>query len=403
LLAVLLAATAAVARPAAAQDADPRWQPWVGCWEPSDAEMAADDSVPPEPSLLVCVLPAAGSSAVEIATVAGGQVVERERVDVTGEQRASERDGCTGWDSAEWSPDGLQAYLTSEHMCAGDVVRRSSGIIAIAPTGEWLDIRGLSAGGRTGVRVVRYRPVWPLPSDVPAEIARALPQRTLAIEAARSAAGGWLTPAHVIEVSRRVDERVLAAWLVERRYGFAASARDLEEMADAGVPGSVTDLIVALSNPHRFRVDRPSQEVALRPDEPLERYDYGRGRYAHGSIFWDPFYYSPFGYRGRAGYYDRYYGGYGYRYGGYGYGWYPGDRVVVVVPGPQPPERTHGRVVKGRGYSEGPRPASSTGRRSTGSGSSTSNSSASGSSSGDASTSGSGSSSESTRTAKPRS
>ncbi len=107
------------------------------------------------------------------------------------------------------------------------------------------------------------------------------------------------------------------------------------------------------------------------------------------SSYGSPYYgYSPYGYP---------YYGYGYRYGGgygYGYGWYPGTQPVVVVVQSSQPTRERGRVVNGRGYSQGDRTTTS------GPSSSTTRSGSSGSSGSSAGSSGA--SASSGRTAVPR-
>src|SRR2546425_3254952 len=161
-----------VATTVRAQDtqADPRWQAWLGCWEPTDA--------PPEVATqLVCVIPATETSAVEILTVAEGRIVAREHVAATvgGERAAGSRNGCAGWESAEWSPQGQRVYLRSEYACSDGLRRSSSGLMAMSATGEWLDVQGVAfPGGQTGVRVKRYREAGALSqSTLPEEIAAA--------------------------------------------------------------------------------------------------------------------------------------------------------------------------------------------------------------------------------------
>src|SRR3954470_10622086 len=92
---------------------DTRWQPWLGCWSATPPRFV-DLEAPPQQ---VCIVPAAGASAVDVVTVSGSTIVSRERIDANGEHRPSERDGCTGWESAEWSADMRRVYLLSEVTC----------------------------------------------------------------------------------------------------------------------------------------------------------------------------------------------------------------------------------------------------------------------------------------------
>src|SRR5215471_14071294 len=103
---VLFASLNAASAFAQARPSDPRWQPWIGCWTSSTRQGA-------DPFRQVCVVPAAGVSAVDIVTVSGGKIVARERVDASGAKRDTERDGCKGWERAEWSADGRRVFLES--------------------------------------------------------------------------------------------------------------------------------------------------------------------------------------------------------------------------------------------------------------------------------------------------
>ncbi|HEY7568065.1 MAG TPA: hypothetical protein VH762_10870 [Gemmatimonadaceae bacterium] len=377
---------------AAAQDAslDSRWQTWIGCWEAVDPQSAAATETSRKPR--VCVIPAAGKSAVDVATVVGDSVALRQHIDATGEQRETLKDGCKGWERATWSANGSRVFLRSAYTCPGGLTRTSNGVMAMTSDGDWLDVLGVVAGTTVGVRAARYREV--IPATLPAEIAAALKDRSQWAHDARIAAAAQVTTADVIEASRYIDPGVIQTWLAERGDGFGVDAKQLVDLEKAGVPPLVIDVMVALSYPEVFSLDRT--RIGGAPADSL-RDDVGVGRtvYIYG---WDPFY-SPYGYRGG------YYGGYGY--GGYGYGgWYNGSRPIVVVRQPAG-EKAHGHVDKDKGYTPGsgatPRRGSTSGTRdqARGSkgesgGSSTKGSSGSGGSSSKGTSSGSG------RTAKPR-
>jgi hypothetical protein len=392
----------ASAGPAQAQTAemDARWLPWLGCWQPVEQEATGAAQT-------VCVVPAAQGTGVQLVTYAGGAEVARELLSADGAPRAVEHGGCAGHESAAWSSDNKRVHLSSELACEGGNMRRATGLIAMASPTEWLDIQAISADAgatRRGVRVVRYR-------AVSAEQARMLggavpADRTLAVETARHAAAVPVTFEQVLESVARLDNEAVEAWLIERRARFPLSASRLIQLDDAGVPASVIDLMVALSNPQRFAIDhasRTSERVqpersTLSGDElAMRRYGYGR----YGSSWFD------YGY-------DRYgYDRYGYNYGrsGYGYGspyrfgsYYGGYMPIIVVVNPGGEEEAAGRprVVRDRGFTRSadggsgavraPQPQQSSG----GSTSSGSSSSAGASSSGGAT------SSPPARTAQPR-
>lgn len=336
LVLLLFAGTGAVA--AQEMDADPRWQAWLGCWEPTGTPSPEEGEAETSGTPLVCVIPARGASAAEMVTVVDGEIVERERLAMD-EQRPSSSEGCTGWESATWSADGRRVYHRAEHSCTGELERRSTGLMAMLPTGEWLDVRGVSVGGSSAVHVVRYREAG-APGILSAEVGAARQDRARAVDAARLAAAAPLTTAEVIEASRHLDPEVVEAWLVEREQGFAINARRLVELADAGVPERVIDVMVALSYPNVFAINRPEREADFRSDDSAGRPEQRRPGPVVGLGSWRyPGYgysYYPYGY------------GYGHGYGrGYGYRGYP---VVIVVRGDDDASQPRARAVKGRGY-----------------------------------------------------
>jgi len=444
------------ASPLSAQSSsDTRWQAWLGCWQPTvaapqDPVGDADGSsatAAMEPQMLVdshaahiCVIPSSqGSSAVDIVTVSGDTVTSRHHIEASGARVVVHDQGCDGWESAQWSVDNRRVYLHSQLACTGGVSRVSDGVLAMASNGDWLDAQSVNTGYGNAVKVMRYRDVG-LKSP-PAELVSALAQEQrerLAVGTARAAIGSTIGPRDVEDASRMVSAPVVQAWLAARHQPFTLDARTLEQLASAGVPGSVTDVMVALSYPKQFALGAGNQpRLSSYDDEYLDRADsariadeYMRDRRMSG--LYDPFgwdYYGPYSYGGY-GYnpygpyaYDPYpYAGNPYGYGyGYGYapayGWYYNSAPVVVIRGqPQP----HGRAVNGSGYTRGDqgsstsgtarprdqgsnssRNANGSGSNSSGSGSSGSGSNGSGSANSGSSGSGSGSASKGVAHKKP--
>jgi hypothetical protein len=377
---------------------DTRWQPWLGCWSATPPRFVDLDAQPQQ----VCVVPAAGTSAVDVVTVTGSTIVSRERIDANGEHRPSERDGCAGWESAQWSADMRRVYLQSEATCTGGLKRNTTGLMVKAPNGDWIDIVGVSLRDRVGVRVLRHRAAPPLPM-LPAEIASAV-----AASSHESAALRTLLPvgdAEIIDASRHVNGAVIEAWLAENRQVFTLNAARLIKLADAGVDDRVLDMLVALSYPEAFSI-KPSPTAAgelatggggtsvvfdggslLLGGSILDCSPYVMGLSLYG---WDGC--SPYGY----GYYGSRYG-FG-PYDNYGNGWYVagGGGGIIIAPVPPSPSQGHGQVVNGRGYVAGDS-GSSASSGSSSSGSSSSSGGSSGSSGGSSS-----SSSDGGRTAVPR-
>lgn len=356
---------------AQATNTGPRWQAWLGCWTsaaPGESYGSAQFAPP-----VVCIVPTSSSDVVELATIADGKVVKRDSIDASGRERALQAKGCEGNQVARWSADERRVYLKSASSCEGMRTSGSS-ILAMTQSGEWIDVRGVSAGEGENVRVARYHDIG-LPSSIPSEIAGMLRGRAMASQAARIAAGATIGTTAVREATSSATAAVVEAWIMERAQRFALGASDLVALADAGVPARVTDAMVAVSYPSAFQVAR-ADDRSRRGDD-SEDVVYGR----RIPVYLDP-YYSPWGW-GYSRYGNNGYGYNGYGYGGYGNGGYGpgyyGGAPIIVVTGTQAAAPA-GRMVKGRGYTQDESTGSSSGRSNNPYAGSSSGSSSSGSS-----------------------
>lgn len=363
-----VAASALLATASGAQSsAGPRWQAWLGCWTAAQPGAAAMGS-PALSGPTVCVSPTADANVVDIATIAGGKVVARDRIDASGRDNPINARNCTGVQQARFSSDERRVFLKSAATCEG-MKSATSAILAMTAQGDWIDVRNVITYGDANVRVARYHDAG-MPSSIPADIAAALSGRSMASQGARIAAGAPVGTNAVVEASHLADSSVVSAWLLERGQRFALDANDLVTLADAGVPAAVTDAMVAVSYPNAFATARGDRNDAD-DDYPANRRQY---------VTMDP-YYDPYGYGysryGNPAYGNGYGYGYGYGYGGYSGGYY-GNPIIIVAPGAA---AAHGQMVKGHGYTQN-QPSSTSERAGTGRANpSTSSGSSSGSSS----------------------
>ena len=346
-----IASTAAAAQQASV---GPKWQGWIGCWTASPAGESAFAAAPAN-GPTVCITPALGD-AVDVTTVDAGKIVSTQRIDASGAERPVETKGCTGVQRATWSADERRIYLRSASTCDG-LKSTTSAILAMTSSGEWLDVHGMSSYGGEEVRVARYRDAG-IPATHPG--ARS-PARcaTAALRVRRHASprAEPSGPTAVIEASHAADSAVVAAWLMEREQRFDIDAKTLVQLADAGVPGAVTDALVAVSNPSVFHVARATHRSAAMSDSSLSITPTAeRRRVSAMGVPYDPW---SWGYS-RLRVSDRYgygYGSLGYgRYGAYGYGATAAATTggyvppIIVVTSAQ--AQTRGQMVKGRGYTQ---------------------------------------------------
>jgi hypothetical protein len=348
--------TLAFAAPASAQDA--RWSPWVGCWDPAASTQGAH----------VCV-ERAGDNAVTLRTTVAGQRVLEQTIVADGVDHPVSDAECRGMQRAEWSADGQRLFAHAELKCTNEQPRTVSGLALLTPDGTWLDIQAVRADGRDSTRVRRYRRV----AEEGATFARP--------------AGTPLTIAAISEASRKVSPAALEAAVVETHTTLDLSSRRVIELADAGVPERLIDVMIALSYPKKFVVERTSPTSGLlAPPLYLDS---------------DPFYYASY-----------YYSPFAYGYGGYYYPYAFSPAYVTVGSGgsgsTSPQASGAGRVIDGVGYTRvttrQPTPAQ-TGNASSGGNTTTGSTSSSSGSGGTVSTqgySGGSSGGDGGRTAVPR-
>ncbi len=331
-----------------AQATDGRWLAWMGCWQPV-AEAATRDA----PDALLCFQPLSSDVGVEMVSVEDGEISTRQTVRADGQRHESSLEECTGWDRGDFSARPARVFLASEYVCDGDVVRTSTGLLAMVSSEEWVEVKVVTVGGGDPMTwVTRYR----LATQIDAEAAgfgEIAADRSMSVRSARVAAAARPSVDDVIEASEYVDEQGVTAWIAERDAPLEIDADELVRMADAGVSEDVIDMVIAVSYPSRFAVDRESERGGP---------DYGpaygsSGRWGYYQPFYGSLFFSPFGFYSRYGYGFGYRGfgypgfGYGgYAYSGYGYGGY---YVPVVVEVDR--SDSGGRVIMGQGYRRGQR------------------------------------------------
>jgi len=360
---VLTAILAAVLSPAAyAAQPDDAWLAWVGCWR------AEGDSS--ERSL--CIVP--DGDGVRMITLNAGKVEAESRIIANGQARTITQEGCTGIETARWSADRKRVFLNADLNCGNNVTRKVSGIFAMLPGSQWASVQSIQTAENQRLHTVRYTEADP--SNLPNDIARAFRDNRLARETVRLGATAALDLDDVKEAVKLADVTVVEGWLTTVGQEFDLDGKTLIELADAGVPASVIDVIVAISNPGRFAVreERADDRDRVRR-RPGSCYDYWSDPY-------DPFFY-------RGSYYGHCRGGYGGYYPTWGGGGYWGGGTIVVI---DRPNRSRGKVTRD-GY-KAPRDTSTPSVTST-----TPPKSNTGGSSGDSS---SGSSDSGGRKAKPR-
>ena len=332
--AVLMVTAPAGAQPPAGEATDERWLPWMGCWQLVEETGAlGDEAGDPRrfaDRVVVCVGEGDEPTAVRATTMADGAPLLEEMLNADGEQHTIDEETCAGWRRNRWSRDGARLFTQAELVCEGSS-RRVSGVGLMTDERTWLDLQFVDSGDRGAVTIRRYRRA----SDAVVQDAGGQPLnaevRERAVTAARMNSTSPLSIDDVIEAGQIADPAVVEALLVESDSSFALDGRTVVRLDDSGVPSSVIDLMVALSFPEAFSLQRASGGGGG-----------GGGGGGFGSYDpyafsgWYPYYAAPFGYYyGWSPYSSLYYLG-------------PATTYAVIPAGGDIGPRS--RVYEGRGY-----------------------------------------------------
>jgi hypothetical protein len=351
------AVPAPAGQPAPAADVDSRWVPWLGCWRPDVPTIGGDARV--------CFVPGE-RGAVRRLTIADGQVVAEEQVVAGGGARPVEDRDCRGTEAARWLGAKPRLVRESALTCGKDAPRTVTGLSFLVRASVWAEAQAVDADGTRRVRLQRFRRA--ADQQLPGAVAAPRMAGRPAAPAAGADPYAW-TIDDVIETSGQVPPEVLQAALSELNAPFPLSAKALVALDEAGVPASVIDLMVALSNPRKFVVHRadgtsPEWSDALAAWPGFEESLFDAIRYAGYMVpgLYDPLYgywdywgacAGPWSYwgscAGHGSYYSGYPGGY-WDWGGGGGGWVEVSPPPAAGGGGEP--RQHGRVVKGLGYTQ---------------------------------------------------
>lgn len=354
-LALTLTATSAFAQPPAAPAAtaqvDARFAAWIGCWRLDD-DLAGTGA-------RMCITPETGG--VRMQTIAGTQRGIDELVIPDAAAHPITDADCKGTELAEWSKDGARIFRTTNVTCGNEAPRTIKSVAYMAPGPAWINVQMVSGtAANTAVRVQRYRRAA---NQQLADGSKApQPDARLALRTSPDATT-WSVE-DVIEASGKLPAEVVQAALAEVHHGFPLNKKTLVALADGGVNEQVIDLMVALTYPKRFVVERRGGggtptgiltgngwfDPMMSPMLMGSLYDcyspFGYGYRTYYSMCGNSLAYSPFGYNYGYNYgYNNYYNN-GYYGGWIGVGAYPPPTGGAVEP------QGEGRVVNGRGYTQ---------------------------------------------------
>lgn len=330
---------AAQTAPASTQ-MDARFNSWLGCWRLED-DLAGTGA-------RMCITP--DRTGVRLQTIVGTQRGLDEFVIPDGVGRPIADSECKGTERAEWSQDGLRVFRRTDVTCDKETPRTIKGVAFLAPGPAWINVQHITGdSATTSVRVQRYRRAV---NQNLADGTKA-PQPSGTASAMLSAREAAWSIEDVIEASGRLPAEALQAALSDVRHGFNLNKNTLRTLDDAGVPDGVIDLMVALTFPKRFIVERAGGTAPIGVSTGMGWYDPFMSPMmgAYGNCYSDRYYgyrsyynmcgsyYSPY-----ANYFPNSYQDYNFINGGGGW--------VAVDPNVPPAASGNGRVINGRGYTQ---------------------------------------------------
>jgi hypothetical protein len=236
------------------ENLDTRWQPWIGSWRLISGDINTSES-PMTEQYMLTITPEENGKSIIMKGYRDKEVLSEEKIIVDNMQHPLMSDNCTGWYMYSWSKTGKRLLLKSESGCSGDLKQLISGMSIIDDTGDWLDIQLLQNGTERAVAIRRYRDV----DQASVTIGRANGVLT------RISAGENFSIDEIIELSAKVEPEVLEAALLELRKPFPIDSQQLLRLADSKVPSQIVDLMVALSFPEKFKVERTTVSSVERP------------------------------------------------------------------------------------------------------------------------------------------
>jgi len=308
--------------------ADSRWTPFLGCWsliedevrQPLLGDPEEEATVEDRPVGLVCLAPE--GNGVRLQTFSGEETFLEEILSADGQRHEISQGKCRGWQQLDWSKDASVLFTRSELTCEEGRTRSITGVSMLTDSSTWVELQSIGTGDGRAVLIRRFRAA----SDEVSRLrAPSLTEEQIrdAVEARHKIASTPMSIEDVIEASSRVAPEVVEASLLERGGRYPLDSKSLVRLSEASVPPSVIDLMVALSFPEEFAVERTSGG--------------GGGGMGWGYSGYDPFFDSAYAY-------PYYFAPFGYYYG------YAPWNSIYGVPPVDSPGASVGRVVEGRGY-----------------------------------------------------
>ncbi|MFN9578467.1 MAG: hypothetical protein ACK6AH_18230, partial [Gemmatimonadota bacterium] len=252
---LLLTALPLAALPLAGAQSPPvdgRLVPLLGCWQDASDDLLARL---PTPSRTLCVVPGETSGLLRLLAVRGDSVVDERQLDLGGRPQPVTRGACRGTSTARFAEHGVRVFVEELLECDGGTAARATEVLDLAGPLAFVQVRAWRLRTDGEARFVRWTALDDSARPVPAVVRQALAGRLGGILAAREMASPDVSFDGIVEATEALEEPVVRAWVYARGAGHRVrlDAAQLRDLKRRGVPGTVTDVLVALANPEVFR------------------------------------------------------------------------------------------------------------------------------------------------------
>ena len=262
--------------------------PWLGTW-------TAIDETPAQTKAVLEIRPDADGIGLDIKTKDAEQPVG-EIIIPDGVSRPVESGACTGTRKYQWEKQTGIILGESKLVCQGEAAYNVFTLKMMTSADGMADILVIKTPDQTRLAVRRFA----FEKDLPSAGEFSSRQESMVLRTALAAP--WDID-KIINLSKTIETVVLEAALLEKNLQVKLDTKSLRKMKSTGTPDSIIDLLVAMSAPDKFKIeknDRIAVEAASSPrPRNGEAYQYPYridmpyyGYYYPWNYYWS--YYSPF-------------------------------------------------------------------------------------------------------------
>ena len=264
--------------------------PWLGTWTAMDVTPASGTTV-------LEIRPGSDGRGFDITTKDADQPVS-ENIIPDGVSRPVKSQNCKGTSTYQWEKQAGVLLGTSDMVCQGEVAYNIFTLKMMTSADRMTDILVIKTSDQTRLAVRRF--AFGKESSSAGDFFQT--QESLVLRTALAAP--WDLD-KIISLSKTVEPVVLEAALLEKNLQVKLDAKSLKKMKSTGISDSLIDLLVALSAPDKFKIEKNDQ-IAVEAASPKPQnneaypysyrmeypYYYGYYGYYPWSYYWS--YYSPF-------------------------------------------------------------------------------------------------------------